>query len=258
MVRHDVITWPFDPSVDLGLLAAEAGYIWLSRRHRGTLGQAAFYVSGLLLIWLALETPLDPLGDHYLQSAHMVQHMVLIAVAPPLLLLGLSRRMASAVLRLPGLAGLTQPVPGMIAYSLSIVFWHVPAVYDVAIANTPVHILEHLSFLAAGLLMWWPVIEATGQAGPNPLSSPMKLVYLFMASLPMMTVALVLQFSQVVFYSVYRTEPEILGGITPVIDQNIAGSLMLFIDLALTAFDMIVIFVRWARAEQIKDQLLAP
>ena len=251
-----MIIWPFGPSVDVGLVAAEAGYVWLSRRYHGSIGQAIYFAAGLAVVWLALETPLDPLGDRYLQSAHMVQHMLLVAVSPPLLLLGLSDRMASAVLRVPGLAPITRPALALAAYSLTIAFWHLPPAYDVAIANPSVHVLEHLAFVSAGAAMWWPVLEATGSAVPAPLTAPMKLAYLFLASLPMMTVALVLQLSQAVFYAAYRSQVQVFAGITPLIDQNIAGSLMLFIDIAVIALDMFLIFLRWVRAEREADGLV--
>jgi putative membrane protein len=75
------ISWPFDPTVDAGLAAMSLGYAWLARRVGAPRRNAFYFCIGLLIVWLALETPLDTLADHYLMSAHMAQHMLLMAVA---------------------------------------------------------------------------------------------------------------------------------------------------------------------------------
>ena len=240
-----VVVWPFDPSVVVGLVGLCVGYGLLGRRFRVPVRRIAFFAAGVLTVWAALETPLDPLGDHYLQSAHMVQHMLLVAVAPPLLLLGLTPAMAAALLRVPGLRRVVEPFPAQCLYAVAILGWHIPLVYDLGLSNELVHIAEHLVFLGAGVLFWWPLIGSTSSTARWRLSDPQKLVYLFVGSFPMMAVALPLQFSRTVFYGRYTEVPRLVAGITPVIDQTIAGALMMAMDMAVLGLDALVVLYRW-------------
>ncbi|MGH7904456.1 MAG: cytochrome c oxidase assembly protein, partial [Candidatus Dormibacteraceae bacterium] len=221
-----------DPSVDLGLLALVLAYARLARtagtfrRPRGV-----WFVAGVATVWVALESPLDPLGDGYLQSAHMVQHMLLMTVAAPLLLLGLTPPMAAWVFRLRGVRHLTHPVFAQCAAALVVVAWHLPGPYDVALGNDAVHIVEHLSFLVAGVLYWAPLVDATSAHATTPLSQPQRLVYMLAGAFPMMGVALALQFSHELFYPAYAHVPRILPGISPLTDQIIAGAVMMVMDM---------------------------
>src|SRR2546427_1513123 len=244
------LVWPLDPSVVVGLLALGVGHTFWARRLHAPARCSVYFAVGLLVIWGALETPLDPLGDHYLQSAHMVQHMLLVAVAPPLLLLGLTPAMASRLLRVPGARALTGPVPGQSIYAAGILLWHIPIAYDLALADEFAHIAEHVIFIAIGVLFWWPLIGATSTVSRWRLSDAQKLVYIFIGTFPMMAVALPLQFSRTVFYAYYTSAPRLVPGITPVIDQTIAGALMMAIDMAVLGFDGLVVLYRWLGKEE--------
>ena len=242
------IAWPFDPSVDAGLAALTLGYAWLARRVNAPRRNSVFFGVGLLIVWLALETPLDTLGDHYLQSAHMAQHMLLMTVAPPFLLLGLSPPMAAALLRVPMLRRLTEPVPALVAYTAIMIGWHVPPLYSLALRDPGVHVVEHLAFLAAGTLFWWPVIRATGSFARWRLDEPQVVVYLLAGMVPMMAVSLPLQFSRELFYPVYGGAPRLVPAITPVIDQNIAGAVMMLMEMVATGFEAVIVICRWLGA----------
>ncbi len=250
-----MFAFPFDPSVYAGLVAAIVGYVWLARRFGATRSQIAWFAVGLITAWAALETPLDTLGDDYLQMAHMVQHMLLIAYVPPLLLLGLSPAMAAFLRRAPLLPALVEPVSAMVLYSLVIVLWHIPYPYDLANDNEFVHIAEHLTFLAAGIIFWWPVIEATSLQTRRQLEYGWRIVYVFIGTIPMLMVALPLQFSRVLFYDSYAHAPEVLPGISHVLDQNISGVLMFVMDMAVMGIDMVVVFYRWFRADEAAQEL---
>lgn len=239
------IAWPFDPSVDAGLVALSLGYAWLARRVGAPRRNALYFCIGLLVVWLALETPLDTLADHYLMSAHMAQHMLLMAVAPPFLLLGLSRSMAAALLRVPLVRPLTEPVPAQAAYAAAMIGWHLPPLYSLALRDPVIHVVEHLAFLAAGTLFWWPVIRATRVHLRWSLSEPGVVVYLLTGMLPMMAVSLPLQFSRNLFYPLYGSAPRLIPSITPVIDQNIAGAVMMLIEMAATGVDAVIVMHRW-------------
>ena len=229
--------------------------VW-ARRLNSPARCSVYFAAGLLVIWAALETPLDPLGDHYLQSAHMVQHMLLVAVAPPLLLLGLTPGMASALLRLPGLAAVTGPIPGQSIYAAGILFWHIPFAYNLALTDELFHVAEHLIFIAIGVLFWWPLIGATGGVSRWRLTDGQKLIYIFVGTFPMMAVALPLQFSRTVFYGNYASAPRLLPSITPLIDQTLAGALMMAIDMAVLGLDGLIVLYRWFEKDEPAEEAL--
>jgi putative membrane protein len=242
------IGWPLDPSVDLGVVALSAGYAWLASRCGTRWLNAAYFGCGLVVVWLALETPLDTLADRYLMSAHMFQHMLLIVVAPPLLLLGLSPAMAATLLRIPGLRPLTAPVPALVLYAACMIGWHLPPLYMLGLQNQAAHIVEHLTFLAAGTLFWWPLIRATGSQATRRLEVPQMVLYLLAGMVPMMAVALPLQFSRQLFYPAYAGAPRLVPGISPIVDQTIAGAVMMLMEMAATGFEAVIVIGRWLSA----------
>jgi putative membrane protein len=252
------VRWPLDPSVYVGLAALTVGYTWLARTGGASWRRLVFFYLGLLTIWIALETPLHTVGDSYLQSAHMSQHMLLVSFAPPFLLLSLTPDMARRLAALPGVRAVTEPVPALLLYTVGILFWHVPPVFDGAETVEALHVAEHLTFILIGLLFWWPLITATSQAARWRLSDPQKLVFLFFGMLPMMAVALPLQFVTYPLYSHYAAAPRINAFLTPVVDQTIAGALMMFLDMVVLVTDGLVVFFRWIHREVERDYRRAP
>src|SRR5215472_10574814 len=97
-----------------------------------------WFALGVATLWFALETPIDTLSDHYLMSAHMVQHVLLLFVAPPLLLLGLSEPMAAELLRIPGGRFLTRSWPAQILAGTILIAWHLPPLYDLTLRSEAV------------------------------------------------------------------------------------------------------------------------
>src|SRR5262252_11034039 len=122
--------WPFDPSVYAGLLALFLGHAWLARARDLPRINSLYFGLGLLSLWLALETPIDVLSDSYLDSVHMLQHVLIGVVAPPLLLLGLDREMARVLVRVPGVRAITEPVPAQLLAAAVMIGWHLPPLYD--------------------------------------------------------------------------------------------------------------------------------
>lgn len=252
------LRWPLDPSVYVGLAALTVGYMWLARTYGATWRRLVFFYLGVLTIWVALETPLHTVGDSYLQSAHMTQHMLLVSFAPPFLLLSLTPDMARRLAALPGVRAVTEPVPALLLYAAGILFWHAPPVFDAAVTIEALHVAEHLTFILIGLLFWWPLITATSEAAHWRLSDPQKLVFLFFGMLPMMAVALPLQFVTYPLYAPYAAAPRINALLTPVIDQTIAGAMMMFLDMVVLATDGLVVFFRWIHREVEGDYRRAP
>jgi putative membrane protein len=249
------MTWPFDPTVYAGLLALYVGHALLARAATdGRRKHTVFFLFGLFVLWLALETPIDTLGDLYLDSVHMLQHVLLAFVAPPLLLLGLSPDMVRMLLRVPGLRAATEPIPAQVIAAVIMVVWHLPPLYDATLDNEDVHIFEHLTFIASGVVLYWPVIEATSAWARWTMSNGAKLVYILLATLPQDGVALALIFSRVPFYEHYSHAPRLIAGYTALIDQTIAGAVLMVFGKVTLGIAAGVIFFRWFGGEHREDR----
>ncbi len=205
----------------LGTLALAAGYAWLLRsrgRPDGWSPVARLYFSaGLLALILALESPIDVGGDHYLFSLHMVQHLILAMIVPPLLLLGLPEEW----LLLERIR--VSPIVANIAFNLVLAVWHLPFLYEATLRNGPLHVAEHLTFLAAGVLFWWPVLApATRRRGLGVMG---KIAYLGFAGVPPTILGLAFVLSRSVIYPFYAAAPRVTP-LSPLDDQVAAGLVM--------------------------------
>ena len=248
------MAWPFDPSVYAGLAVFWAGYLVLARAHPHRRRDEAFFGLGVLTIWVALETPIDTVSDCCLQSVHMLQHVLLGVVAPPLLLLGLAPSMAQAIAsRLPGWRRLTEPVPAQVIAGVVMIAWHLPALYDITLLSEPVHILEHLTFIAAGIVFWWPVIELTAATARARLGEGAALLYLFIGTFAQDGVALALMFSRVPFYDFYVHAPRLVESLTVVADQTLSGAVLMLLGKISYAIAMLVIFFRWLARDRAEE-----
>ena len=249
------MSWPLDPTVYAGLAALFLGHAWLARRVDDAQPKHTFYFGlGLLTLWVALETPIDTISDHYLDSVHMLQHVLLGFVAPPLMLLGLSPRMAAQVAGVPLVRAITEPVPAQVVAAIVMIGWHVPALYNATLHSESLHVVEHLMFIAAGLVLYWPMLEATSAQARWQLSPVLKLVYMLAATLPQDGVALVLLFSRVPFYEFYVHVPRLVDSLTPLIDQTLAGAVLMVLGKATFAVAALSVFFRWFGGEQADDR----
>ena len=250
-----MIGWPLDPTVYLGLIALFFGHAWLARAASDAEAKhTAYFGLGLLILWVALESPIDTISDYYLDSVHMFQHVLLGFIAPPLMLLGLSPGMAARLAAVPLIRALTEPVPAQVIAGAVMVIWHVPPLYDATLHNDLLHITEHVTFIAAGLVLFWPVLESTSATSHWQLSPGFKLLYLLVATIPQDGVALALLFSRDPFYEYYTHVPRILPGMTPIIDQTVAGAVLMVLGKATMAAAGLAVFFRWFGQEQREDR----
>jgi cytochrome c oxidase assembly factor CtaG len=175
-------------------------------------------------MFLALASPLDA-AAHRMLSMHMLQHVLLTTIGPPLVLLGLPPAMLQPLLSRPRLrlwlGRLTNPAVTGAAFIVNMWFWHIPPIYEVALNNLPAHIAMHLTFMGTGLLFWWPVLQTV----PNRVSEGGRLLYLFVTGFPMELQALLLLASGSVIYGYYEDQAG-LWGLTAIEDQQIAGLIM--------------------------------
>jgi len=248
------VSWPFDPTVYVGLLVLYFGHAWLARGvDDASRKHTIYFLAGLFVAWLALETPIDTISDQYLDSVHMLQHVLLAFVAPPLLLLGLSARMAGRLTTIPGVRAVTEPIAAQVIAAAVMVGWHLPPLYDATLYNEWLHVLEHVIFVASGLVLYWPLIDSTATHARWRMSAGAKLVYILAATLPQDGVALALIFSRQPFYEFYTHVPGLVQGLTPVIDQTVAGAVLMIFGKVTLGIAAMLVFFRWFGAEHRED-----
>jgi len=260
MAAQPRIQWFADPAVLAPLALLAALYVWRfgrARREAGGRGagplQALAFGGGMLALLAALVSPIDGLGEDYLFSAHMVQHVLLGDVAPLLLLLGLSRViLRPATRRLMNLerrlGPLASPVSGLTLWLVLMYLWHIPALYDAATEHALVHLLEHASFFVAGLALWWPLIQPIpmrrGLTGLQPLA------YVGAAKAGLAALGIYLAWSSTALYPYYEGTPRIWG-LSPVEDQNVGGVIMMVEQSLTLVLVLVALFVRMlSRSEE--------
>ncbi len=240
------IGWTWYPSVVIGFSLWTLLYAWANRgRHTPLMQQVAFHL-GTLAGLIALVSPLDELGDEYLFSAHMVQHLLLMFVTAPLWLIGTSGWLVDGIIpkRLDGLVKrLASPMSAFVAFVGVLCFWHIPAVYEMAQESEAIHIFEHLTFIGSALIGWWPVAGADVSRIPKP-APPIRMLYLFLLAIPCTGLAAILTLAHTPLYPFYVTAPHIFG-LDALQDQHLGGLLMwlpthMFLLLAIS-----ITFFKW-------------
>jgi putative membrane protein len=243
--------WEFDPSILIGIALWTIGYIFLVRyfNRRKESGhifephQQLFFHLGTLVLFIALVSPLDHLADVFLFSAHMVQHLLLLMVAPPLWLMGfpsgvfdeqISGKAIKAILR-----AVTNPVLAFFLFNIVFLAWHIPRLYDAALSNENIHIIEHLSFIAVASIGWWPLLGFLPETAPR-VSIPVQVIYCFLMMLPATILAAIITFAPNPLYPFYLNAPKVIGntvlpafangprlwGLSVMDDQEISGLIM--------------------------------
>ncbi len=246
--------WSFQPGLSLSILIG-GGVYWLRwrelRRSGGGAGRsdylrAASFAAGLVVVAVALMSPIDHLGETRLFSVHMLQHLMIFDFAPILLLLGLSRPLMRPVVRRlrpleQSLGYLAHPLVVLVLAVASIWVWHLPALYDGALDNAWVHQLEHVTFFTAGLAFWWYVIEPVPPR--HRLRGMATLAYVAGAKVGLALLGVVLTFSTSVFYAPYEQAPR-TWGLSPLDDQNVGGVLMMLEQSIVLATFFAILFAR--------------
>lgn len=227
----------WDPriSVILGCAGLLMGYA-AAVRFRLT-AKAAAWFAGVLLILLASISPIDALADDYLFSVHMAKHILFVLIVPALLLIGLPADPVERWLRNPTLSRIERffrnPLICWPAGIGAMAFWHIPAVFDAALAHEGWHIAEHLSLLIAGTIYWWPILAPISRARLSPV--PQAAAYLFTGCLACTTMGVLITFAPAPLYTPYLHPVDVYGilplvrndwGISAALDQQIGGLLM--------------------------------
>ena len=217
------------------LPALAAGYAACARVERPSRARIAAFAAGLALIFAAFSTRLEPLALHTFLWAHLLQNVVLAEWAPALLVLAVPPALATRV-RVPA-------VPALVVWLATYFLWHLPWCYDAALRRPHwlLH-LEHLCYLVAGCLFWWPVIHGRLAAGA-------KAAYLFSAFVLASPLGLMLALLPKPVYSIYEAAAP-TWGIGALTDQEIAGATMAGEQAAVLFAVFAVVFSRFLAAEQ--------
>jgi putative copper resistance protein D len=227
--------WRSSGVPDLGVAAAAVLYLCGTLRVRGRwpVRRTACFLAGLASVVVALDSGIGAYDDQLL-SVHMVQHMLLLLVAPLLLLAGRpvilalrslparERRAAAALLY--RLAAVTRPVVCLAVFCLVLVLTHLPAFYDSTLRHPAVHDAEHALYLLAGLMLWWPLLDAD-PVPAHRLAGLGRLVYLLATMPPMAIVGAYLNRHPTLVYPAYAAPAHSMG-ISAVVDQQQAGAIM--------------------------------
>lgn len=259
-------TWLFEPVPLIVAAIAIAFFLqgWLRLRGRGRTDHAgwdrlALFLGGIVVVLLAVVSPLDPIAEEYLQSAHMLQHVLLadvgvallvLAVRGPLMVFFLPRALLRLVARSRPLRAamgwLMRPAVTVTIWVGVLVAWHVPALYEKALANVLVHDLEHLSFVIVGTLVWIQLVDPLRHRRLTIGERIGLAAVVFWAG---QILAYVILFDPAPLFETYARQDERLLGLSPLTDQKVSGVLMM-VEQLITVGTCLLVLVAQARRQK--------
>lgn len=257
-------TWTWRPYPGVWLLLFLVALLYARRMHRvrqtGSISTLSiiWFSLGLLMLWLVLDWPVGALGAGYLLSVHTAQYVVITLIAMPLMLAGCpvgffpnpETGRASRVL-----AALARPGVGLVGYTAIMAVTHVPRVTDFLMATQLGSLVIDLAWIGGAFLLWWPVLAPPGYVRMSP---PLRIGYLFLASIPATIPAAFMVFADYPLYALYELAPR--AGLSAGTDQQAAGLIMKAGADPLIWLAMAIVFFRWQRAEtdrERRDQALS-
>lgn len=256
-------SWDAHWSIVLGCAALLAVYFWGigPAREKYGLGEPATrwqitsYVAAVVILFVSLTGPIHDLSDYFLFSAHMVQHMLLMMVVPPLMLLGIPAWLIRPALKVKGVMPvarfLTKPLIAFAIYNVVFVVWHFPFMYNAALENHDIHIVQHMMFIITATMMWWPVVNPLPELMTMP--GPVQILYLFAIGLPASVVSAFIALSEDVVYPFYGAAPRVFP-MSALEDQQLGGMIMWVPGMILLWGAITIIFFRWARREDREER----
>lgn len=265
--------WNLNPVLMIGLVVAA----WLyfrglalstgTRRRLHPWWRPISYYSSLVAVFLSLASPIDSLADD-LFLMHMAQHMLLMVIAPPLALLGapmipilrgiprsIRRYFVVPILRQKALhltlKWLTLPLIAWPLYVITLIGWHTPSLYSMAIAQPSIHTLEHVSFVGVALLFWWNIIDSVPLR--SSLSYIARVPYVFLMSVPNFILGAFLTFSEAAWYEPYRSQ-ELIWGLSSIEDQQLGGVIMWILGALILLVALLSILTQLIQKEERAQQ----
>ncbi len=266
VLAADSDIWRYQPHVEVWIiLLAGMAMAWYAARviapKAAPVGEAPFtrrqglaFAGALVLLWVAGDWPVHDVSEEYLYSVHMVQHLIITLVVPPLLWAAMPEWLARLLLGGDGSVGvwvrrLARPVAAGVLFNFMVAVSHVPWVVNTSVDSGALHYFVHLLLVASALVMWLPV------CGPIPelrMSAPGRMVYLFLMSVVPTVPGAFLTFAQGAVYSAYDHQVR-LWGIGVQADQQAAGLIMKLVGGMYLWTWIGFLFFRWAGAQQRAD-----
>jgi len=215
--------------------------------------QTIAFMLGMLIMLLALISPLDALGDDYLFSAHMLQHLCLTTFGPPLLFVGTPEWMFERLLNKRAVflvtKGLVWAPVAFVLYNADFLLWHIPSLYNATLENETIHIFEHATFIFFGILSWWPILSRSSKLPRLSLGG--QVLYIFLMGMPAVLLGAGLTFMPPL-YAPYLSDP-IAWGISHVVDQQLGGLIMW---IPVNLFYIVImsgLFIRWMQRQEARQ-----
>ncbi len=258
--------WILDPSIALLIIVLTGAYLAvvgpLNRRRPGvenrpvSSSQIRWFLLGQLALLVSLGPPLDDWSYYYFSSAHMVQHLMLMFVVVPAWIKGTPPWVFDPIIHSRRgrflLTVVPRALPGFLLASLIIALWHVPVFYNATLNNELIHVLQHVFFVIAGFLFFWPLMS-TVKESPQ-LSPPMKTLYLFAQTIPSGVVGATIVYAAPPLYPHYANAIVRPWGLS-VADDQVIGGLIMWVGMNLVFLTMLsIIFLRWAAVEDRKER----
>jgi len=241
------VGWTWYPSIFVGFSAWTLGYAWFMKAYApGRIGRQLLFHTGTFLAIFALMSPLDALGDEYLFSAHMVQHLLLVFGTSPLWLLGIPPELLERISGqnvIATIRWMTRPTITFLVFVGVLYLWHIPFFYGLALDYEIVHVVEHLSFIGAAILGWWPIAAPETDQLPK-LDVPAGMIYLFLLAIPCTGIAAVFTFAKSPIYDFYLDAPRI-ARLSVVQDLNLGGLFMWLPTHMVILFALCLLFLKW-------------
>lgn len=260
--------WNLDLASLAVLFLLLAGYLVLAGPARARIPggasiprkRVALFLSGWVTLALSVVSPLDTLGRYYLFSAHTAQLFIIITISAPLLMLGLpdwlSGRLLPARMRSEAESGLLFSVIAVLLFNGLILTWHVGPLYELALKNNGWHDIQLLTFLAAGVLTWWPLLTPANRDAR--MTTPLQILYLAAESIPLDVFGVFTIFAKGAFYQTYANAPR-LWDVSVALDQQFAGGILAVPGNIIDVVLMSIVFFAWIermeRAQRQRERL---
>lgn len=252
--------WHTEPTLIAGILFFSWCYAILTGPYRKNISNdlkyskkhAYWFYTGILTFYLAVGSPLDPLGENFLFFAHMIQHNILMYISPLFILLGIPSELIDDYLaEKPLLESLLKfifhPIIAGLLFTLVFSFWHIGEFYEAAIRDKAIHMAEHLSMFFTSVAMWWPI------CGPSKRIPPVRygpqMLYVLAIMLGQTPIFAILTFSKDVLYDTYFYAERILD-LSPIEDQKTGGVLMKLANMIVSVSVLSSIFYRWSNEQK--------
>lgn len=256
-------SWTFDWPLLFGLVGLVAVYLWAIGPARNRFGgpkafptgKAVLFIGGVIVLGLAIMSPIGELADRYLFTMHMLQHMLLVMLSAPMLVAGTPEWIVRPLVQVSGVYAvvrfLTKPLVAFIAFNLAFNGWHFPQFYDLALRNSTIHILEHQMMLGTAILLWCPSLHPLPELRA---AYPIQILYYFGHSVVPTILGAIITFAGTVLYPTYELAPRIWG-ISALEDQKIGALIMWIPGGTIFLLALSIAFFKWLNSEGNDEEL---